>query len=486
MELFNLTAHELVGLFRKKEVSVVEATKSAFERLEKIEPKIQSFITLCKEEALEKAEKVQEKYDRGEAVSPLAGVPMALKDNICTKGIKTTCASKMLHNFVPPYDATVTARLEEADTVLTGKTNMDEFAMGSSTERSYFKKTKNPWDLERVPGGSSGGSAASVAARQVFFSLGSDTGGSIRQPASLCGVIGMKPTYGTVSRYGVIAFASSLDQIGPLTRDVTDLAIVMNVISGHDSMDGTSANIKHPDFTKSLVNDVKGLRIGVPKEYMGEGISEDARKAVLSVIDTLKRLGAEYEEISLPMAKYALPAYYIISSAETSSNMARYDGIKYGYRAEKYTDLLDLYNQTRSEGFGAEVKRRIIIGTYALSAGYYDAYYKKALQVRTLIKNDFDRAFEKYDVIITPATPTTAFKFGEKSEDPIEMYFEDMCTVSVNIAGLPALVMPCGFDGKGLPIGMQFIGKAFDESTLIRAAYTFEQNTDFHKRMPEI
>lgn len=486
MELFNLTAHELVDLFRKKEVSVVEATKSAFERIEKIEPKIQSFITLCKEEALEKAEKVQEKYDRGEAVFPLAGVPMALKDNICTKGIKTTCASKMLHNFVPPYDATVTARLEEADTVLTGKTNMDEFAMGSSTERSYFKKTKNPWDLERVPGGSSGGSAASVAARQVFFSLGSDTGGSIRQPASLCGVIGMKPTYGTVSRYGVIAFASSLDQIGPLTRDVTDLAIVMNVISGHDSMDGTSANIKHPDFTKSLVNDVKGLRIGVPKEYMGEGISEDARKAVLSAIDTLKRLGAEYEEISLPMAKYALPAYYIISSAETSSNMARYDGIKYGYRAEKYTDLLDLYNQTRSEGFGAEVKRRIIIGTYALSAGYYDAYYKKALQVRTLIKNDFDRAFEKYDVIITPATPTTAFKFGEKSEDPIEMYFEDMCTVSVNIAGLPALVMPCGFDGKGLPIGMQFIGKAFDESTLIRAAYTFEQNTDFHKRMPEI
>lgn len=486
MELFNLTAHELVDLFRKKEVSVVEATKSVFARIKNTEPKIGSFITLCEEEALKKAEKVQAKYGRGEAMSPLAGVPMALKDNMCTKGIKTTCASRMLHNFVPPYNATVAARLEDADAILTGKTNMDEFAMGSSTERSYFKETKNPWDLERVPGGSSGGSAAAVAARQVFFSLGSDTGGSIRQPAALCGVVGMKPTYGTVSRYGLVAFASSLDQIGPLTRDVTDLALVMNAISGHDPMDGTSADVRHPDFTKSLVNDVKGLKIGVPKEYMGEGISEDARKAVFSAIDTFKRLGAEYEEMSLPMAKYALPAYYIISSAEASSNLARYDGIKYGHRAEKYTDLLDLYNQTRSEGFGAEVKRRIMIGTYALSAGYYDAYYKKALQVRTLVKNGFDRAFEKFDVIITPATPATAFKSGEKSDNPIEMYLEDICTVSVNIAGLPGLVIPCGFDGKGLPIGMQLIGKAFDESTLIRAAYTFEQNTDFHKRVPEI
>jgi aspartyl-tRNA(Asn)/glutamyl-tRNA(Gln) amidotransferase subunit A len=486
VELYELTAHELSSMIKNKKLSAVELTQAVFERIEKVDNKIGSYLTICREEALKRANDVQARIDKGEAASPLAGIPVALKDNMCTEGIKTTCASKMLQDFIPPYSATVSKKLYEADTVLLGKLNMDEFAMGSSTENSHFKKTSNPWDLERVPGGSSGGSAASVAAGETVFSLGSDTGGSIRQPASFCGVVGMKPTYGAVSRFGLVAFASSLDQIGPLSKDVTDCAMVMNVIAGHDPMDSTSANVKYPDYTKALINDVKGMKIGIPKEYIGEGINPEVKKAILNAVETFKSLGAECEEFSLPITEYAIPAYYLISSAEASSNLARYDGIKYGYRAEKFTDLLDLYKQTRSEGFGAEVKRRIMLGTYALSSGYYDAYYKKALQVRTLIKNGFNEAFNKYDVVIGPTAPTTAYKIGEKSDNPLEMYLGDIYTVSVNIAGLPGLVIPCGSDSLNLPIGLQLIGKSFDESTLLRVGYTFEQNTEYYKKRPSI
>lgn len=486
MELYELTVHEMGQLLRSKKVSTVELTKSVLDRIEKLEPKLGSYITITEELALKRAEEIQKKLDGGETVSPLAGIPMAIKDNMCTEGVLTTCASKMLHNFIPPYNATVVNKLQEADTILLGKLNMDEFAMGSSTENSHFKQTRNPWDTERVPGGSSGGAAAAVAAGQAPFSLGSDTGGSVRQPASFCGVVGMKPTYGAISRYGLVAFASSLDQIGPLTKDVTDCALVMNAITGHDFMDSTSANVGYPDFTKSLINDVKGLKIGLPKEYIGEGINPEVRKIILEAVDTLKKLGAEVEEFDLPITEYAIPAYYLIACAEASSNLARYDGIKYGYRAEKFTDLLDLYKQTRSEGFGTEVKRRIMLGTYALSSGYYDAYYKKALQVRTLIKKGFDDAFSKYDLILGPTAPTTAYKIGEKSDNPLEMYLGDAYTVSVNIAGLPGLVVPCGLDSNNLPVGLQLIGKAFDESTLLRVGYTFEQNTQFHKNRPNI
>jgi len=486
VEIYELTAHELADLIRRKEIGVLELTRIFLERIKETEPKIGSYITVCEEAALKRSCEIQEKIDSGCSVSPLAGIPMALKDNLCTEGITTTCGSKMLYNFIPPYSATAAFKLFEADTVLLGKLNMDEFAMGSTTESSYFKKTKNPWDLERVPGGSSGGSAAAVAAGEAVFALGSDTGGSIRQPAAFCGVVGMKPTYGAVSRFGLVAFASSLDQIGPITRDVTDCALVLNEITGHDPMDSTSADIDYPDYTKALVNDVKGIRIGIPKEYISEGINEEVRDAVLKAVETLKALGAECEEVSLPMTEYAIPAYYLISSAEASSNLARYDGIKYGYRAEKFDDLLDLYKQTRSEGFGAEVKRRIMLGTFALSSGYYDAYYKKALQVRTLIQDSFNRVFENYDVIIGPTAPTTAYKIGEKTENPLEMYLGDIYTVSVNIAGLPGLVVSCGWDSKNLPIGLQLIGKPFDESTLLKVGYTFEQNTEYHKRRPKI
>lgn len=486
MELFQLTAHELHERLKNKEVSSEEITKSVLDRIKVVEPKVQSYITVLEEEAVNSARRVDKKLQSGEQLGDLAGIPIAIKDNICTENITTTCASKMLYNFKPPYSATVAKKLYEADTVLIGKLNMDEFAMGSSTENSHFQQTKNPYDLGRVPGGSSGGSAAAVSADEAVFALGSDTGGSIRQPAGFCGVVGMKPTYGTVSRFGLVAFASSLDQIGPLAKDVTDCALILNAITGHDGMDSTSLNVAYPDYKQALVNDVKGLKIGVPREYIGDGISSGVRNAVLKSLETLKSLGAEYEEFSLPLAEYALPAYYLISSAEASSNLARYDGVKYGFRAEKFKDLLDLYKQTRSEGFGAEVKRRIMLGTYALSSGYYDAYYKKAQQVRTLIKRDFEDAFNKYDVIITPTTPTTAFKFGEKSANPLEMYLADICTVSVNIAGLPGLVIPCGLDGAGLPIGLQLIGEAFGESTLLRTAYTFEQNTEFHNNRPKL
>ncbi|AZT91010.1 Asp-tRNA(Asn)/Glu-tRNA(Gln) amidotransferase subunit GatA [Caldicellulosiruptor changbaiensis] len=483
--LYKLTAHEAIELIKKKEVKCQEIVESVLERIRQVEDKVKSYITITEEQALENAKKIDEKIAKGEQVGSLYGLPIALKDNLCTDGIRTTCASKILYNFVPPYDATVVKKLKENDMTLLGKLNMDEFAMGSSTENSAFHTTRNPWDLERVPGGSSGGSAAAVAADEAFFTLGSDTGGSIRQPASLCGVVGMKPTYGRVSRFGLVAFASSLDQIGPLTKDVEDCAIAMNIICGHDPYDATSAPIEVPDFTKALVNDVKGLKIGVPREYMEKGVNDEVKKAVEKALELLKSLGAQYEEFSIPIVEYALPTYYIIASSEASSNLARYDGIKYGYRTQNYEDLIDLYKKTRSEGFGSEVKRRIMLGTYALSAGYYDAYYKKGLQVRTLIKRAFDEAFQKYDVIITPTSPTTAFKIGERVSNPLEMYMSDICTVPVNIAGLPAISIPCGFDSNGLPIGLQIIGKAFDEQTILRVAYTYEQNSGYRNLKPQ-
>lgn len=487
MELHELTAHELAELIKKKETNAVELSRSVLDRIEKVEPKLDSYITVIdRDKVLARAKDVQDRIDKGEVRSPLAGIPMALKDNMCTEGIPTTCASRILHNFVPPYNSTVAKKLGDSDAILLGKLNMDEFAMGGSTENSYFKQTKNPWDAERVPGGSSGGSAASVIAGEAVFTLGSDTGGSIRQPASFCGVVGMKPTYGAVSRFGLVAFASSLDQIGPLTKDVTDCALVMNAITGYDPMDSTSSDVNYPDYTKALVNNIKGMKIGIPKEYITEGINSEVRDIILRAVDTLRELGAQCEEFSLPINEYAIPAYYLVSSAEASSNLARYDGVKYGYRAEKFSDLLDLYKQSRSEGFGAEVKRRIMLGTYALSSGYYDAYYKKALQVRTLIRKGFDEAFEKYDLIVGPTAPTTAYKIGEKVNNPLEMYLGDVYTVSVNIAGLPGLVVPCGLDSKKLPVGLQLIGKAFDESTLLRVGYTFEQNTGYHKNKPDI
>lgn len=475
MDMYQLTAHEIRDMIKEKKISSKEATQSALDRIAQVEDKVESFVTVLADEALAQAEAVDKKIAVGEDAGPLAGVPMALKDNMCTKDILTTCSSKMLYNFKPPYNATVTDKLAAAGTVLLGKVNMDEFAMGSSTENSYFKKTKNPYDVTKVPGGSSGGSAACVAADEAYFSLGSDTGGSIRQPASLCGCVGMKPTYGSVSRFGLIAFASSLDQIGPLAKDVTDCAMVLNQIAGYDPKDSTSVNVAHPDFEKALTGDVKGLKIGVPQEYFGAGISAETAAAVNAALSNMKAEGAECSDMSLPLNEYALPAYYMISSAEASSNLARFDGVKYGFRAEKFDDLVDLYRQTRSEGFGAEVKRRIMIGTYALSSGYYDAYYKKAQQVRTMIMNDFAKAFETYDVLITPASPTTAFGIGEKTSDPIQMYMADICTVSVNIGGLPAIVIPCGYDAAGLPIGVQIIGKPFDEATVLNAAYALEK-----------
>lgn len=447
---------------------------------------MEAYLTVCKEEALKKAVDVDEKRAAQEQLHDLAGIPIALKDNICTNGIQTTCGSKILHNFVPPYDGTAAKKLAQADTVLLGKVNMDEFAMGSSTENSYFQKTKNPWSKERVPGGSSGGSAAAVAADMAAFTLGSDTGGSIRQPAHFCGVVGMKPTYGAVSRFGLVAFASSLDQIGPLTKDIQDMALAMNVITGYDPHDSTSAPVEYPNYTSFLHQDVKGLKVALPKEYFGQGIQEDVRNSVMEAVKKLEELGANIEEVSMPMTDYALPAYYLISSAEASSNLARFDGVKYGYRSEQYKDLLDLYKQTRDEGFGAEVKRRIMLGTYALSSGYYDAYYKKAQQVRTLIKNEFDSVFSSYDLILTPTAPTTAFKINEKADNPLEMYMSDICTVPINIAGVPALSMPCGFDSQGLPIGVQLVAKAFGEGTIIKAAYNLEVALSIKTKKPQL
>ncbi|MGE5632761.1 MAG: Asp-tRNA(Asn)/Glu-tRNA(Gln) amidotransferase subunit GatA, partial [Caulobacteraceae bacterium] len=448
-----------------------------------VESRINSYITLIRDNAYAEAEKADKAIRAGETLPDLAGIPMAIKDNICTEGIETTCASRMLKGFIPPYNAEVCDRLHAAGGIMVGKSNMDEFAMGSSTENSSVKITRNPWDIERVPGGSSGGSAAAVAAGEAYFSLGSDTGGSIRQPAAFCGVVGMKPSYGLVSRYGLIAFASSLDQIGPFTKDVEDCALVMNCISGHDPKDSTSVNIPKYDYKKALVNDVKGFSIGIPKEYFGEGIDSEVKKLVLDAVKVLEGLGAHVEEMSLTYSQYALPVYYIIASAEASANLARYDGVRYGYRSDNYKDLIDLYIKTRSEGFGAEVKRRIMLGTYALSSGYYDAYYKKALQVRTLIKRDFDKAFEKYDVIISPTSPATAFKIGEKTDEPLSMYLSDICTVPVNIAGAAAISIPCGMK-DGLPVGMQIIGKPMCEGTVLQVAYTYEKNTCFSENRP--
>jgi aspartyl-tRNA(Asn)/glutamyl-tRNA(Gln) amidotransferase subunit A len=479
MELFKYTASQLHEKLVAKELSAVELTKAVLARVDAVEKDVQAYITQTHEGALVQAQSVDAKIARGEKLSVLAGIPGALKDNICTKGVKTTCASKILANFVPPYDATVTEKLAAEDAVIVGKANMDEFAMGGSTENSGFFPTHNPWNLDTVPGGSSGGSAAAVAAGQAIWALGSDTGGSIRQPAAYCGVVGLKPTYGRVSRFGLVAYASSLDQIGPITRDVTDSAHVMNVIAGYDAKDSTSINTGVPDYTKSLVNNIKGLKIGLPKEYFVAGMDPEVERAIYKAIEQLVALGAEYKEVSMPHTEYALSAYYMIAPAEASSNLARYDGVSFGHRVEG-TDIIDMYKKTRSEAFGAEVKRRIMLGTYALSAGYYDAYYLKALKVRTLVKQDFDKAYEQVDVLITPTAPTTAFKIGEKANDPLAMYLQDVCTIPVNLSGVPAISIPCGFAG-GMPIGMQIIGKPLGEETILRAAYTFEQNNNYHK-----
>ncbi len=484
MELYEYTVHELVEKLEKGEITSEELTKSYFKRIKEIDPKIKAYVSILEEDALEKAKKVDEDRKSGKTVSKFAGIPIGIKDNMCIAGTKTTCSSKMLENFIAPYNATVIDKLNNEGLIYLGKLNMDEFAMGGSTEYSAFFKTHNPWDLERVPGGSSGGSAAAVAAEIAPWTLGSDTGGSIRQPSSLCGVVGLKPTYGLVSRYGLVAFASSLDQIGPITKDVTDSAILLNLISGHDEKDSTSMNVEKKDYTLSLINDVKGMKIGLPKEYIGDGIDEEVKQSILEVAKKYEELGATVEECSLDVGKYATAVYYIIACAEASSNLGRFDGIRYGYRTEKFDSLKDIYRNSRSEGFGPEVKRRIILGTYVLSSGYYDAYYKKAQKVRTVIKNAYDELFKKYDLLLTPTSPTTAFKIGEKLNNPLQMYLADICTVPVNIGGLPAMSLPCSLDSKGLPIGFQLIGKAFGEETIFKAAYTYEQNSNFRENKP--
>lgn len=483
MSLLEKDLTELHDLLIAKEITAVDLMNATFDRIEATEDKVGAFITVSKEEALALAKKLDEKGIDESNV--LAAMPIGIKDNIVTKDIKTTAASKMLEDFIPIYDATVMNNVYEADMIPVGKLNMDEFAMGGSTETSYFKQTKNPWDLTKVPGGSSGGSAAAVAAGQVPISLGSDTGGSIRQPAAFTGIVGMKPTYGRISRFGLIAFASSLDQIGPFTRTVKDNAYVLNAISGYDANDSMSAKTEVPDFTAKLNQDIKGMKIGVPKEYLQEGVAEDVKNAVLEAIETYKKLGATVEEVSLPHSKYGIAVYYIIASSEASSNLQRFDGIRYGYRSPEAKSLDDLYVMSRSEGFGMEVKRRIMLGTFSLSSGYYDAYFKKAGQVRTLIKQDFEKVFNDYDLILGPTTPTTAFNLGENMDDPLTMYMNDILTVPVNLAGVPAISIPCGFS-NGLPIGLQLIGKHFDEATIYQAAYAFEQATEFHKEKPNL
>jgi len=479
-----LTAHELAELLRRGEVSAVEIAEDTLARIRAVEERVKSYVTVAAEEALEQARAVDERRARGEALPPLAGIPIALKDNLCTRGIRTTCSSRILENWVPPYDATVVKRLRDQQAVFIGKTNMDEFAMGSSTEYSAFHVTRNPWDLSRVPGGSSGGSAAAVAAREATLSLGSDTGGSIRQPASFCGVVGLKPTYGRVSRYGLVAFASSLDQIGPVARDVMDAALLLQAISGHDPNDATSATAEVPDYTKALRSDVKGLKLGVPRELWTQGVDPAVNAAVRAAVDRLVELGAEAEEVSMPHIDYSFPVFYLIAPSEASSNLARYDGVRYGLRVPA-DDPNTMMERTRDAGFGPEVKQRIVIGTFALSAGYYDAYYLKALKVRTLVKQDFDRAFERYDLLVSPVSPTVAFGIGEKTGDPLQMKLADVCTIPINLAGIPAISVPCGFY-EGLPIGLQIMGKPFGEETLLRAAYAYEQSTDWHRRTPEV
>jgi len=480
--LHKLTVHELHKKLMNKEVSAAELCKNVFERIGAVEEKVKAYLSLTEESALSMANEVDEKIKAGNDISHLSGIPTAIKDNMCTKGVKTTCASKILENFIPPYSSTAVERLFNEDIVMLGKTNMDEFAMGSSTENSAFWPTSNPWNLKTVPGGSSGGSAAAVAADEAVFALGSDTGGSIRQPASLCGVVGMKPTYGLVSRYGLIAFASSLDQIGPITKDVTDCALVLNTICGKDLMDSTSLDTEIPDYTRALTADVKGLKIGVPKEFMGEGIDAKVKKLVNDALKIFEKMGAVIEEVSLPHVDSALSAYYLIAPAEASSNLARFDGVRYGYRTKKKVEnMVDMYSKTRAEGFGDEVKRRIMLGTYALSAGYYEAYYGQAQKVRTLIVDDFNKVFEKYDVLVSPTSPTVAFKVGEKFEDPLKMYMSDICTIPANLAGIPGISIPCGL-ADGLPVGLQIMGKALDETTILRTAYAFEQEFGFKEK----
>jgi aspartyl-tRNA(Asn)/glutamyl-tRNA(Gln) amidotransferase subunit A len=483
MTLFKRTSAELQAALKNSELSIADLTNEAFARVEKLDGDVAAFLALNKEEATARAAELDKVpfEERG----PLFGMPIGVKDNIVTEGLETTCASKILEGFMPIYDATVVKKLRDAGMVTIGKLNMDEFAMGSSNENSAYKTTKNPWNLNHVPGGSSGASAASVAAGEVPFSLGSDTGGSIRQPAAYCGVVGMKPTYGRVSRFGLVAFASSLDQIGPITRNVTDNALLLEAIAGVDEMDSTSANVPVPNYAAALNSDIKGLRIAVPKEFLGEGVDESVRQSVLDALDILKGLGATVEEVSLPHSKYALAAYYILSSSEASSNLSRFDGIRYGYRSDNAKNLLELYKNTRAEGFGDEVKRRIMLGTYSLSAGTYDAYYRKAQQVRTLIKQDYDKVFENYDVIVGPTAPTAAFAIGQNINDPLTMYANDILTIPINLAGVPAISIPCGFDG-GLPLGLQIIGNHFDEETIYRVAYAYEQQTDFAKQTPAL
>ena len=464
MELYELTVHELQEKLQRKEITSLDITESYLKRIEEKEPEVEAFIT-----------KPEKREDDS------TSIPIGIKDNICTRDIKTTCASRMLETFIPPYNATVIEKLSKEGIKVFGKLNMDEFAMGGSTEYSYFKKTKNPWNLSKVPGGSSGGSAAAVAADMVPWALGSDTGGSIRQPASFCGVVGLKPTYGLVSRYGLVAFASSLDQIGPITKDVTDCAILLNAIAGYDEMDSTSAKREKIDYTKAIDKNINGMKIGIPKEYLGDGINEEVKQAILNVAKKYEKMGAKVEECELSIAEYSLATYYIIACAEASSNLGRFDGIRYGYRSENFTNLKELYKNSRSEGFGEEVKRRIILGTYVLSSGYYDAYYKKAQKVRTLVKKEFEKLFEKYDILLTPTAPTTAFGIGEKSNNPLEMYLADLCTVSINIAGLPAMSIPCGIDSNELPIGAQLIGKGFNEETILKAGYALEQELKFRQ-----
>lgn len=486
MSVFDYTLEELQQKLHNKELTVTDLVQASYDQIDAVDDQVKAFITLNKEAALKQAAQLDQEIDQNN--HPLFGIPAGIKDNIVTKGLRTTCASQLLSNFDNPlYDATVMERLNKKNVITIGKLNMDEFAMGSTTENSSYFDTRNPWNTDYVPGGSSGGSAASVAAGEVFFSLGSDTGGSIRQPASFCGVVGLKPTYGLVSRFGLVAFASSLDQIGPLTRTVEDNAYVLNVIAGHDKMDSTSANVDVPNYHDALKKGVEGLKIAVPREYLSsqEGIQPEVREKVEAAIEVFKSLGATVEEVSLPHSKYAVAAYYLLSSSEASANLARFDGIRYGKRTDHAENMIDVFKNTRSEGFGDEVKRRIMLGTFALSSGYYDAYYKKAQQVRTLIKQDFDKVFENYDIIVGPTSPTPAYKVGEKIDDPLLMYADDVLTIPVNLAGVPGMSLPCGFsDDEGLPIGLQIIAKHFDEQMIYRAAYAYEQATEHHKKRP--
>ncbi len=485
MELYESTIHELMDKIKAGAVSSTDIVSSVFKRIDAVEERVHAYITLLREAAFEQAAEADLAIKKGDIVA-LTGIPIALKDIYCTKGLRTTCGSRILHNFVPPYNATIVEKLRAAGAVFTGKTNMDEFAMGSSTETSYFGVTRNPWDIERIPGGSSGGSAAALAADECIASLGSDTGGSIRQPAALCGIVGLKPTYGRVSRFGLVAFASSLDQIGPFTKDVEDCAIMMNVLAGYDPKESTSVPIEVPDYRQFLGRGIDGWTVGIPKEYFIEGIDPDVEQAVRKVISVVEASGAKCIDVSLPHTEYCLAVYYIVAPAEASSNLARYDGVKYGYRTEAESDLMGMYKKTRSEGFGAEVKRRIMLGTYVLSSGYYDAYYKKASQVRALIRKDFDDAFKKCDVILTPTSPTAAFKIGEKMDDPLQMYLSDIFTISTNLAGIPGMSVPCGYTASGLPIGVQFQAGHFEEGKLLQFAAVYEKNAKIEKRRPNL